>query len=192
MAQASIIDISSIKNFMEFCTTFDHITGSQYTVSTCNEIFYNMMLVLSGHRKAMLVQPIDFHLGKDYAIVMVTIIQCFPQIKTLCHEEGTLVFLKENRDEIETILESSEYNSYAIGQILSYPCYNHEWNPCFASLYVEDKFGKHQLFANWYEDDGTIFYDGVLDMARYLIKNLGCKCYVEFRNRKDMKKIYIE
>ena len=167
--------------FKHFCGHFAHINGIEKSVSNCMSIYYNIQLVLSKHRISFMVQPIDYAYSADYSKIMQNILETHDTIDTKCHPQGTLIFLKENLTLINSILDSSkEKNSnQTLGQVLSYPCYSHINMRRFISLYINDTYGKHQLLANYYNDDGTIFKNGVEKWANYLLDNYSCYPTIE-------------
>jgi hypothetical protein len=165
--------------FKLFCRDFSYTDGTNKQISNCMDIYYNTQLVLSGHRLAFMIQPIDYTYAIDYSYIIQNILDNHSQIETKCHYQGTLIFLKKNISLINSILESSNNinDSETLGQALSYPCYNHKNYGRFINLYISDEYGRHQLIANYYNDDGSLFKNKIKEWVDYLLDNY--VCYVD-------------
>ena len=170
--------------FKHFCEHFAYINGVNKPISNCMDIYYNIQLVLSKHRLSFMIQPIDYTYSSDYSKIMKNILEYYNDIDTKSHPQGTLIFLKENLMLINSILDSAKEknNSQILGQVLSYPCYNHINTKRFISLYINDKYGQHQLLANYYNDDGTIFKKGIKKWIDYLLDHFNCYTYISETN----------
>lgn len=171
-------------NFKHFCEHFTYINGIEQSVSNCMSVYYNIQLVLSKHRISFMVQPIDYTYAVDYSRIIQNILENYDMIDTKCHPQGTLIFLKENLTLINLILDSlqDKNDNQTLGQVLSYPCYSHINTRRFISLYINDAYGKHQLLANYYNDDGTIFKNGVKKWVNYLLDNYYCYATIEIND----------
>ena len=165
--------------FKDFCETYTYIDGCAIQQSNCMSIYYNIQLVFSEYRLSFMIQPIDYKYSNDYAKIILHMLNYYDRIDTKCHPQGTLIFLKKNLYLINSILDSSDdaNNHNTLGKVLSYPCYKHSWSNTFISLYVKDRFGLHQLLANWYNDDDTIFLYIVEEWKEYLIDHFHCDVY---------------
>lgn len=163
--------------FKDFCKNFTYIDGCDNMMTNCMSIYYNVQLVLDGYRLSFMIQPVDYKYSYSYTIIMTNLLKSYDIINTRCHSQGTLIFLKKNIKLINSIIDS-ENDEYALGRVLSYPCYKHTWNNMFIRLSVRDKYGVHELMTNWYNDDGDIlFKKKVNKWGKHLMNRYHCKVY---------------
>jgi hypothetical protein len=167
-------------SFKDFCESFIHINGCDKEETNCMSVYYNLQLVLSKYRLSFLIQPIDYKYSNDYSALISNLLYYYDNIDTKCHPQGTLVFLKENLEMINNILDTSttKNDSTTLGLVLSYPYYDHEWTNHFITLYVHDIYGNHTLLSNWYNDDGHLFESNMKEWINYLMEHHHCEPYV--------------
>ena len=184
---------NNFNKFFKFCQTFEYTNGLNERKYGCMSIFYNIMLVLNDKRLAMLIQDIDYNKDTNaFSKICSTVLSSFHNLEFIATHHGMFIFLKEKEKDVRDFYDCTLKTNNKIGLMLSYPCFDHQQTKKFASLNVQDEFGNHQLFANWYEDDGTVFYDGILNMAFFIKETFDCRVYVEYYNvEKTVKQIYI-
>jgi len=172
-------------DFLDFCDNFEYYDGTNKLIKNCKDIFYNMLLLQGGYRLSFMIQPIDYKYSNAYANIIMKLLESYDNIDTKCHYEGTLVYLKINKKIIENHYDVGT-STKKLGFILSYPCFNHEREnfPKFVSFNVYDEKGVHQLFANWYNDDGTEFYEATENFGLFLMNIHPCETFIEFNNKK--------
>lgn len=164
-------------HFKLFCENYSHINGCGVLKSNILSVYYNLQLVLAGLRTSFMLQSIDFKFSSDYSKILFYILNNYKQINCNIHTQGTLIFLEKNKDKF---YNCNRWNTKKLGKYLSYPLYKEPPNNKFISFYVKDKFGIHQLFANWYNDNNQeLFIEKTLCYKDYLEKHFHCDCLCE-------------
>lgn len=163
--------------FKLLCENYSYTNGRGVMQNNILSIYYNLQLVLSGLRTSFMLQSIDFMYSSDYSKILFYILNNYKQINAGIHTQGTLIFLETNK---EKFYNCNRWDTKKLGEYLSYPLNNEPHNNKFISFYVQDKFGIHQLFANWYNDDKyKLFIEKTLCFKEYLEKHFHCNCLCE-------------
>ena len=78
----------------------------------------------------------------------------------------------------------SKFSEPVIGQLLSYPYYNHPWNNKFISFNVVDENGEHDLFANWYNPkiDNKIKFIKIVSKWIDILEKLNIEITLKFKS----------
>lgn len=164
--------------FKLFCENYNYINGCGVAQTNILSVYYNLQLVLAGLRKSFMLQSIDYMHSSDYSNILFSILYHYKNIHSTIHMQGTLLFLKINKEKFNNC---NRWNNKKLGKYLSYPLYKEPYNNKFISLYVKDKYGSHQLFANWYNNNNyEIFLDKITPMVKYLERNFHCMCFCNY------------
>ncbi len=140
-----------MSEFLDFCQNFKYKDGCNCFRFSIMDIFYNINLVLNDLRLSFMIQPIDYINRLDYEKIIDKIVRTFDNLSFSDHNQGKLVYLTKNKH----LFENCEcVNDEKLGFLLSYPFYHskpdNSYKKYFFDFIVEDKYGEHQLFANWY------------------------------------------
>jgi len=100
------------------------------------------------------------------------------------HYDGTIIYLKKNREIINIILDKSNYdNKKSLQYVLSYPYY--DIDPSYKNyentinIFIKDKSGEHCILTDYPNDDGSYFINKITPWINYILNNYDCSVEIE-------------
>jgi hypothetical protein len=145
----SIISKKYNKKFYDFCYNYQYNNNKNLL-----DIYYNLYLVIKKCRFSFFIAHTDYPTLK-------IVIDIIKEIKKYTYKYNICILKKNiNSNNVYFILLNKNKNKFIekyiedesiIGELLSYPYYDHSWNNKFIDFMVSDENGIYQLFANWYD-----------------------------------------